>query len=135
VYGCIQGQLWDAAWSQDCQYVAGSTLRPGASTEVKGVPRPGQDTGSWKSCLYYWRQDGSLVCSVECQHTIKKIIVDPANSAYIISLGMDGQVRVSCHVLCNTLIPSLDVNRAAYTGPMFYVCTFLYTSALHVSVD
>jgi hypothetical protein len=102
-FGCIQGQLWDAAWSQDCQYVAGSTLRTGPNNDVKATPKPGQDTGSWKSCVYYWRQDGSLVCSVECQHVVKKIIVDPANSAYIISLGMDGEVRVPVHMSCCTI--------------------------------
>jgi hypothetical protein len=91
---CSQGHLWDLAWSQDCQYIAGSTVRPGEGSDVHAPPslQTAEAEGSWKSCIYYWRGDGSLVCSVECQHSIKKIIVDPANSAYIISLGTGGQV-------------------------------------------
>ena len=101
MFKSLQGQLWDAAWSQDCQYIAGSTIRARSNNETKvAVPRPGQDAGSWKSCMYYWRQDSSLVGSVECHHRIKKIIVDPANSAYIISLGVDGQVWVQRYRIC-----------------------------------
>jgi hypothetical protein len=55
-----------------------------------------------------------LVCSVECLHKIKKIIVDPANSAYIISLGVNGQVRTSCHACALFLAMYIVVLLAMY---------------------
>lgn len=43
--------------------------------------------------LGYWRRDGSLMCSMECPYALEKVIVDPGNSAYLITLGDKGRVR------------------------------------------
>lgn len=82
----MQGQLWDIAWSSDCQYIAGLTKR-----RPTDPTSPRSDKPSWQSIIYYWRPDGTVMCSVESSHAITQILVDPSNSAYIVSLGEQGQ--------------------------------------------
>lgn len=92
----LQGQLWDVAWSADCQYIAGLTKR-----RPTDPTSPRSDKPSWQSVIYYWRPDGTVMCSVECSHAINQILVDPSNSAYIVSLGEHGQACSHCPRHCH----------------------------------
>jgi hypothetical protein len=90
----VQGDLWDVAWSADGNYIAASTrvLCSETSASSADPARATTDTLS-PSMLYYWRRDGSLMCSMECSYDIAKLIVDPGNSAYIVTLGTSGKVH------------------------------------------
>eukprot|EP00892_Ulva_mutabilis_P006187 jgi/Ulvmu1/3940/UM018_0163.1 len=106
----VKGQLWDIAWSADCQYLAGLTKR-----RPTDPISPRSDKPSWQSIIYYWRPDGTVMCSVECSHSISQILVDPSNSAYIVSVGEHGQVmywRRTKAVLSAVPVSGLHLNSA-----------------------
>lgn len=106
----LQGSVWDAVWAHDNNYIA--TVTHTGNTEEAGERGAlvAAVLESAPSVLTYWRREGSKMCSVLVGHEVAKLVVDPGNTAYVVTLGTAGKVcaaaiRVQHHRLCHRNVP------------------------------